>query len=240
MLRLNDIKDLDWDVLAYLMSAPGKRLRRREIRNALVKKYKYEEESFDVILQRSLDRLLRSGLLKKHSKAHQLVYYYIPKSRQKEIGDEQQRRFAHRKFDEIWDQLTSEQRKKTVENLVQQTGLLLQSEKTFVKNLTTSFKDLMTQWISELEEPSESVRNKYSAEQRREFLEQFRSLKEEWMRLETDIANEDNYWKERYGEMINLGMEFAKKVVEPCYNGRFNEAIEDLMRKAIEEQDKRK
>jgi hypothetical protein len=53
------------------------------------------------------------------------------------------------------------------------------------------------------------------------------------------MVEENKFWKEKWEQMINLGLEFQNKVVDPLYNGRFYDAFEDLMRKAIEEQDKR-
>jgi len=232
---------LYWDVLTCLILTVDKRLRWREIRNTIHEKYEkiYDKETFEVMLNRVLKRLLQSGHVKKESKGHQQVYYFIPKKRQKEISEELDRRFAHEKLDEIWDVLTTEQRKKSVENLALQSRLIIQSGKAFVKNFALSMKDLIGVWVTELERPSRSVEEKYSPEKRQGFLRELGSLQEQLIRIETGMTEEDKFLKEKYEQMIKLSLEFTNKVVDPCYNGRYNEAIEDLMRKAIEEQNKK-
>src|SRR3990170_2171957 len=122
---------LFWDVLTALALSVNMRLQWREIRDIVHKRYEktYDKETFEVILNRILKRLLQSGYLKRDSKGHQEVYYFIPKKRKQEIIDELNRRFVHKKLDEIWERLSSEQRKKAVENLVQHQGMLIQSEK---------------------------------------------------------------------------------------------------------------
>ncbi len=57
MLTLND--PIEIDILSVLLNAPQMRMRRNEIKNELIPKYqgKYAEGSFDVILQRRLNKL---------------------------------------------------------------------------------------------------------------------------------------------------------------------------------------
>lgn len=72
MLTLND--PIEIDILSVLLNAPQMRMRRNEIKNQLVPKYqgKYAEGSFDVVLQRRLDKL--SWILEKDYVARSSFY----------------------------------------------------------------------------------------------------------------------------------------------------------------------
>lgn len=228
---------LYWDVLTGLALSVNTRLQWREIRDIVHKKHEkaYDKETLEVILSRVLKRLLQSGYVKRDSKGHQRVYYFIPKQRQKEIIEELNRRFAHRKLDEIWDKLASEQRKKAVEALAHQSKLIVQGEKTMIKDLASVFKDWIPELISSVNKSSETPRKEYSPEEKQELCRELGSLQDQLARIETDMAEEDKFSKEKWEQMTRLSLEFTNKVVDPFYNGKFNEAIEDLMRKAIEE-----
>ena len=180
------------------------------------------------------------GLLKRQEKGYQKVYYYIPKAKIEVISEQLDRRFMHKKFDEIWDQMTPEQRKKSAQNLAQQQGLLIQLENYMSITFASLVKELSAIYISELEKPTESIVQRYSPEQRRELLAKIREIQENANKMNTRLTNLDTYMKEKLLEKIDLGMEFTNKVVDPIYGGQFSVAVEDLMRKAIEEQNKEK
>jgi len=163
------------------MRTSEKRLQRRDLRKVVYKKYekKYTEDTFNVTLQRALNRLLVSGYLKKDNVGHQQVYYYIPKQLHKEIAENLcariEKEAGKKLFDDYWNSLTPEQRKKLVETQKQQYDKAIQmigrAFQRLVKNFESGVKDLAKQWISELEHPNEYVKHRYSAEQRQKFLE---------------------------------------------------------------------
>ena len=231
---------LFWDVLTALALSVNMRLQWREIRDIVHKRYEktYDKETFEVILNRVLKRLLQSGYLKRDSKGHQEVYYFIPKKRKQEIIDELNRRFVHKKLDEIWERLSSEQRKKAVENLVQHQGMLIQSEKQLVKTFVLGIKELGEVYLSDLNKPPEVAKKELSPGEKQELARQLVILQNECTKVESDMAKEDNTLKEKWKEYMELSLEFTNKVVDSLYNGNGLDAIADLMRKAIAEQGK--
>lgn len=110
---------LQRDILAVLMQISEKRLQRRDLRNAVFLRYerRYVLDTFDVILQRALNRLIDFGYLKKDKVSHKQVYYYIPKRRQKEIAERLETETALRVLEDILDALPPEQRRKEIEAL---------------------------------------------------------------------------------------------------------------------------
>lgn len=231
---------LFWDVLTALTLSVNTRLQWREIRDIVHKKYEktYDKETFEVLLNRVLKRLLQSGYVKRDSKGHQEVYYFIPKQCQKEIIDELNRRFMHKKLDEIWERLSSEQRKRAVENLVQQQGMLIQAEKHLAKTVILSVKDISAIYLDGLNKPPESVAKEYSPEEKQKLATQLKSLQEDCVKMESGMAEEDKFLREKFNELLGLSIEFTNKVVDPLYGGNGLKAVEDLMRKAIAEQDR--
>ena len=231
---------LFWDVLTALALSVNMRLQWREIRDVIYNKYEktYDKETFEVILSRVIKRLFQSGYVKRDSKGHQEVYYFIPKQRQKEIVDELNRRFMHKKLDEIWERLSSEQRKKAVENLVQQQGMLIQADRHLAKTVISGFKDLGEMYLSDLNKPTKKVVKEYSSEEKQELARLVGTLKTLCTKVESDMAKEDSSLKEKWNEWLELSIEFTNKVVDPLYNGNGREAMVDLMRKAIAEQRK--
>jgi hypothetical protein len=241
MVQSKSDGSLCWDVLTCLTLAVDARLRWREIRDILHKKYEntYDKETFEVLLNRILKRLLQSGYLKKDSKGHQKVYYFIPKQRQKDVIQELNRRFMHKKLDEIWERFSSEQRKKAVENLVQQQGMLIQAEKHLVKTFVHGINELGEVYLSDLNKPPNVVRKEYSPEEKQELARQLCILQKDCNKMESGMAKEDDFLKEKWNEYLELSFEFTNKVVDPLYNGNGLEAIGDLMRRALREQDKK-
>ena len=215
------------------------RLQWKEIRNVVHKKYEktYDKETFEVLLTRVLKHLFQSGYVKKDIRGHQEVYYFIPKRRRKVIIDELNRRFMHKKLDEIWERLSSEQRKKAVESLIQRQGLLLQAENHFFKTVLEGLRDLGSVYLSELNKPQMNVRKELSSEKKQELSRQLDTLEKECIKIESNMEKEALTIKENWKEHLELSFEFLNKVVDPLYNGNGLEAIQGLMRKAIAEQD---
>ena len=229
-----------WDVLTSLVLSLNMRLQWKEIRDVTHKRYeRYDKETFGVILNRVLKRLLHSGDIKRESLGHQKVYYFIPKQRKQKITDELVRRFMHKKMDEIWGKLSSNQRKKAVENLTLQHGMLIQAEKHLAETMVSGIKELAEVYSSNLEKPSENINKKYSLEEKEELKRNIENLHILCNKMENDKAQEDNFIKAKWNEHLELSIEFMNKVVDPLYNGNGLEAIHNLMRNAIEEQNKK-
>lgn len=79
MLRL---KELEEDILVLLHETKAKKLQRKEIREKSYQKFKKkykDEDSYNSILQRSLNRLRDLEFLEKDDAGHQKVYYFLTK-----------------------------------------------------------------------------------------------------------------------------------------------------------------
>jgi deoxyribodipyrimidine photolyase len=238
--RKND-NSIFWDVLTALALSVNSRLRWKEIRDVVHKRYEktYDKETFEVLLNRVLKRLFQLGHIKKDSKGHQEVYYFIPKQRQKEIIDELNRRFVHKKLDEIWERLSSEQRKRAVENLMHYQALQIQAERHLVKTFVGGLKELGEVYLSDLNSPQEVSKRELSAEEKQELARQLAVLQNDCIKVESAMAKEESTLREKFNEYLELSMEFLNKVVDPLYGGDNFKAIADLMRKAVEEQNKK-
>ena len=92
--------------------------------------------------------------------------------------------------------------------------------------------------IKKLETPSEEIMAKYSEEEIMQKLRELRSSVEEAIKVEEIIRSSQNRVSdEDFKSRLNLLKDFINKVVEPKYCGNLQEAIHDLMQKAIIEQD---
>lgn len=233
------MKTLELDIKYLLSKSPKTRLRWRAIRDGVYENYKEKYPnpySFNVTLHRALARLLREGDIKKEEVGHQEVFYSIPKSRQGKIEEELQKEYVYKTFDDIWDMLTPEQRKKTVQNLSQQGQSIALIIREMIVNLTAQLKEWIGQSISELENPSERLKEKYPPEQRAQFLRELHNLREACEKSGINARNKIQDIEEEVRVRVNLIQEFITKVVEPKYSGDWNVAFMDLMRKAVEEQ----
>ena len=232
---------LFWDVLTALALSVNTRLQWRENRDTVHKKYEkvYDKETFEAILGRVLRNLLQSGYVRKDIKGHQSVFYFIPKRRRQDVIDELNKRWVHKKLDEIWERLSSEQRKKAVESLVENQGMLIQAEKYLIKTLFQGLRELGEDWLSNLNQPSGTTKKDLSLEEKQSLSNQLQILQNQFVKIETEMANEDAVLKEKWKEYLELSFEFTNKVVDPFYHGNGLEAITDLMRKAIDEQNKK-
>ena len=82
MLTLND--PLELDILTVLLNALQTRLQRKEMRDQLFPKYEgkpYGKDTFDVVLQRKLDRLCSLGILRKEYVARSAFYFIMEEMR---------------------------------------------------------------------------------------------------------------------------------------------------------------
>lgn len=234
------IDRLEFDIKRALATSPRTQLQWHVIRDELYKKYDkdYEaEDTFSTILHRKLKKLMLSGDIDKREKGHMAVFYFIPRKRLRKIREELDRELAHRRFDDIWKSFSPEQRKRELKNLLQQRAqqtLVLQN---ITKELSTFAKEQVKDLISRLENPTENMKTKHSSDDRKQLLEQAHGLAEEINAINLSVSKikiNENELK----AYLNLIRDFLDKIVQPKYSGNWNRAITDLMRKAIEEQNK--
>jgi hypothetical protein len=230
---------LFWDILTCLAISVNARLQWSEIRDNLFKKYEkfYDKESFEPVLSRFLKRVAQSGYIKKDSVKHQEVYYFIPKGKQKEVVEKLDRRFMHQKLDEYWDKLSSEQRKKAVENVLFQGRMIVQSQKFMAKEFIRGLKDMSKSFEPQISKFLES--NEYSQEQKQELKNTMEDLDKQFSKINKDAAESEKFVKESWQQFFDLTVEFTNKVVDPFYNGKYFDAIESIMKKEIEERTKK-
>ncbi len=117
--------------------------------------------------------------------------------------------------------------------------MLLQAEKHFFKIVLEGLRDLGGVYLSDLNKPQRDVRKELSSEDKQELSRKLDALQKKCMRIESDMEKEASTVKEKWKEHLELSFEFLNKVVDPLYNGNGLEAIQDLMRKAIAEQDRK-
>lgn len=112
---------IELGILTVTMSAPERRMQRRAIRDLLYFKYEketgYSKDTFEVTLQRKLNKLCNLGFLRKDNVGHQKVFYRIQKRRQREISEYLDKQQANRLFDEIWNKLTPQQQTELTRSL---------------------------------------------------------------------------------------------------------------------------
>ena len=233
---LND--NLQWDVLACLYFSGSMKLQWKEIRDSLQKKYtQYDKESFEVKLSRALKRLIESGNLKKDDTKHQEVYYFIPKRRQQKVIDGIGKRFLQKKLDEFWDRFSLEQKKKLALKLAQSQSLIIGAERKFIKNFFGLFGDWTKNLHEQLNNPKyEENSSKYSPKERAELSDQLTKLKDDFVKMESNMIAEEKFVAENLNGLMELSLDFQNYIVDPLYNGNGHKAIADLIRKAIEEQ----
>lgn len=232
---------LEYQIKLMLVSNPAMKLQWKEIFKTLYvnnKEYK-TKSSFSVTLHRKLKKLVVSGDLGKEEKGHQQVFYFIPKKRQKKVIEELEKVYISKKFDDFWDRLSLDQRKKIVRDATAQQQLFI----SILQNFSLEFLSMMQEWveplISKLENPTEDIKAKYSIEERDQFLKEYYMGIKQLQRIKSDIARDNQpINEEEYDELLSLTQEFMDKVV-PNYPKGWREAITDLMRKAVEERDRK-
>lgn len=231
--------ELQWDVLTCLFLSVTMRLQWKELRDNLHKKYAHcDKESFEVLLSRALARLVKSGDLKKEDKSHQEVYYYIPKRRQQKVIDGISKRFLYKKVDEFWEKFSLEQKKRVAKDLAYSQSMIIRMQNNFVKELLSIFGCWANNRIGELNNPLQLGNTNYSAEEG-ELNSQLVKLKNDCAKMESNLAAEEKFIAENLNALMELSLEFQNYVVDPIYDGNGYKAIQDLMRKAIEEQKRR-
>jgi hypothetical protein len=230
-----------WDVLTCLFLSATMRLQWKELRDNLHEKYaQYDKESFEVLLSRALSRLLKSGDLKKDDKSHQEVYYYIPKRRQQKVIDGISKRFLYRKVDEFWERFSLDQKKRLAKDLAYSQSMIIRVERNFIKELFSIFGSWANERIVELNNQSQQGNHsKYSAEERAELNNQLAKLKSDCAKMESNLVAEEKFVADNLNALMELGLEFQNYVVASIYDGNGYKAIQDLMRKAVDEQKKK-
>jgi hypothetical protein len=239
------IDPLEYDVKRALATSPNNQLQWHKIRNELYEKYEKEygdKNSFTTILQRRLQKLRNSGDIDKKEAGHQEVFYFIPKKRLMKIKEALDREAARQAFDEIWDSFTPEQRKRELQNLLKQWQLGVMMTRNQVQELISPLEELIELYVAQLENPTEETKAKHSPAERERFLRELQQLEGEAEKIKTDIAHDKQQviTQEELKAKLNLIHEFSALVVEPRYSGKWNEAVMDLMREAIEEQKQKK
>ena len=213
------------------------RLQWKELRDSLHKKYvQYDKESFEVLLSRALNRLVKSGDAKKDDKSHQEVYYYIPKRRQKKVIDEISKRFLYKKVDEFWERFSLEQKKRMAKDLAHSQMMIIQGQKIFFKEMLTIFGGWANDSIGELNDPLKQKNLNYTDEEKIKLNNELTKLNSQCNKIENAMAVEDKYLVDNFNSLVKLSFDFLNYVVDPLYDGNGQKAIQDLMRKAVEEQ----
>ncbi len=233
------MEPLEFDVKRALITSPNAELQWHVIRNELFKKYEKEyndKKSFTTILHRKLQKM---SDIEKKSLGHQNVFYFIPKVNLTRVSEAIDRETAHRRFDEIWSSFTPEQRKRELQFLLReriQPYLILQN---FLAQIAPILEEQATSLITKIKNPTEETKNKYSEAKRKEILRISQDALSYSQRIKAEHTREKEMTvdEETFRNRFKLLKEFMDKVVEPKYSGMFNEAILDLMQKAINEQD---
>ena len=106
--------------------SPNAELQWHRLKNELFKKYtNYTEDTFKTTLHRKLKKLIILGDIEKKSSGHQEVYYVIKKKRLSKIKEQLDRELAHTLFDDAWNSFTPEQRKRELQNLLNERGKVI-------------------------------------------------------------------------------------------------------------------
>lgn len=104
-----DVKEMLWQ------SNPEMRLRWKELYSLVYQKNNRlfnDEYVFKTTFIRTIKNLLQKGdLTKDPESTRKNVYYFITKNKRSKILAEIRRNYAHKKIDETWDSLTTEQQK---------------------------------------------------------------------------------------------------------------------------------
>jgi len=231
---------LEFDIKRALATSPNAQLQWHRIRDELYPKYEkeYEKGSFTTVLHRKLKKMRLSGDIDKKGVGHQEVFYFIPKKNLPKIGEELDRELAHRRFDEVWDSFSPEQRKRELKTLYGQRLQAFMVTNAVIMEIASIIKDQSESVVSRLKNPTEEIEATYSPQEREQFLKELQNGLAELEKLEKDTANNQQKLvsDDAFKEWLNLTKEFVEKVVEPKYSGNWKRAILDLMKKAVEEQ----
>lgn len=228
---------MEFDIKRALVTSPNAQLQWHKIRDELYPKYElqYEKGSFTTVLHRKLTKLVVAAEIEKNSLSHQEVMYFIPKKNLSKIRNELDRALAHRRFDEIWDSFSPEQRKRETINLLGQSQKSMELTTSFIEEISLILRNNCQSLVEKLNNSEND--NLYTEEQRQSLL----------MQLQTQISDLDKMHKEsqkkqltsenQFNEWLSIVKTFVEKVVEPEFGGDWNKAILFLMKKAIVEQE---
>lgn len=230
---------LEFDVKRALVKSPSNRMQWHNIRDELFGKYtQYDKASFTTILNRKIQKM--NGI-EKESLGHQQVFYFISKNYLKKVTEETDRELAHRRFDEIWDTFTSEQRKRELKYLLNQRLMPGVIYGRIGNDLLSFFEEQFQDYITRLENPSEDISKKYSPPERKKYLKELANNLSDIKKFKSNpFFKKQDISDEKFTKLLSLTKEFTEKIVEPKYAGRMDEAIQDLMRKAIQEEENKK
>ena len=235
------VDSLEFDIKRALVTSPNSELQWHILRNELLQKYsKYDESTFNTLLHRKLKKLIITGDLKKKSLGHQEVYYRINKKHLSTIKDELDRTFAHKLFDDIWKSFTPEQRKREMTNLLGERGKVINILQETSLNLLNFAKEEAESLKNRLENPTEEMKSKYSSEDMKKISEQVESQISQMKQISENLTLSKNKITEQdVIAEIDFLKEFKVKVVDPNYSGNFKVALKDLMKKALEKEEKK-
>ena len=233
------VNSLEFDVKCALITSPNAQLQWHKIRDELYPKYEkeYEKGSFTTVLHRKLSKMLISGDIDKKGVGHQEVFYFIPKKNLQKIKEELDRELAHRRFDEVWNAFSPEQRKRELKNLYGKSSQALLVINRVIMEIASMAKEQSESLVLRLENPTEEIEAKYSPQEREQFLKELQKGLFELEKIEKNSAKQQELDSEvAFQERLDLTKEFVEKVVEPKYSGNWDRAILDLMKHAVEEQ----
>jgi hypothetical protein len=95
-----------------------------------------------------------------------------------------------------------------------------------LKGLSKSYEPQISQFLDS---------NEYSVEQKQELKNAMKGLNEQFSKINSDETEAEKYYRERWQQFFDLTVDFTNKVVDPFYGGKYFDAIESIMKKAIEE-----
>ena len=149
------------------------------------------------------------------------------------------KRFLYKKVDEFWERFSLEQKKRAVKDLAYSQSMIMQVQRKFFKELLSIYGDWANDRVVELSNPvQQGDMSRYSAEERAELNNMLAQLKADCAKIDSNLASEEKFVVDNLNALMELSLEFQNYVVDPIYDGNGYKAIQDLMRKAVEEQKK--
>ena len=107
-------------------------------------------------------------------------------------------------------------------------------------NLLNFAKEEAESLKNRLENPTEEMKSKYSSEDMKKISEQVESQISQMKQISENLTLSKNKITEQdVIAEIDFLKEFKVKVVDPNYSGNFKVALKDLMKKALEKEEKK-
>ena len=108
-------------------------------------------------------------------------------------------------------------------------------------DLLSFFEEQSQDYITRLENPSEEINKKYSPPERKKYLKEISNNLSDIKKLKSNpFFKKQDISDEKFNNILSLIKDFTEKIVEPKYAGMMDKAIQDLMRKAIQEEETKK